>query len=447
MWQTKPLLLLILLLLQSWLPAAAAENAIHHLSIRGAIGPASADYLIRGIESAQQQGASAVLLSIDTPGGLDRAMREMIKAVLASAIPVICYVEPAGARAASAGTYLLYACHIAAMTPATHLGAATPVQIGISPPPTKPGEEDKSGMPADSASAMQRKIINDAIAYIEGLAELRGRNKEWAAKAVLEGDSISANQALSLGVIDLIADSVADLLQQLDGREVSWEGHTVTLNTQTAQLITAEPDWRSEFLSVITDPNVAYILMLVGIYGLIFEFSNPGMGVPGIAGLICLLLALYAFQVLPVSYTGAALLLLGVGLMIAEALSPSFGILGAGGLVAFIFGSIMLFDSELPQFQLAIPVVLAVATVSGGLLILLLGMLIRSRNQQLVSGIDRFIGSSCRVEMQQGIPMVRLEGELWQVKSEQPLSAGDRVAIQGVTSLFLRVSRDTDNEE
>ena len=446
-YQIRALMFLATLLFQCSANAAVSNTDIYHLSIRGAIGPATSDYVIRGIEAAQLDGAAAVLLSIDTPGGLDRAMREMIKSILAASIPVLCYVEPAGARAASAGTYILYSCHIAAMTPATHLGAATPVQIGIAPSPGKPqGQGDEQQSPPDSATAMQRKILNDAVAYIEGLAELRGRNKAWAAKAVREGDSISAQEALDSEVIDLIADSVPHLLGQLDGQEISWDSRSVVLNTQDAEVVKIEADWRHEFLSVITDPNVAYILMLIGIYGLIFEFSNPGMGVPGIAGLICLLLALYAFQVLPVSYSGAALLLLGIGLMIGEALSPSFGILGIGGLVAFIFGSIILFDTELPEFQLAIPVILAVASVSGAMLILLLGMLIRTRSALPVSGVSRFIGATGIIEMQQSTPMIRLEGELWQVESEQSLKEGDCVTIEAATSLFLKVSPTANRE-
>ncbi|MCW8906584.1 MAG: nodulation protein NfeD, partial [Sedimenticola sp.] len=319
-------LLMLLPLLLPVLPAAADEpvpaGSLWMMKLDGVVGPSSADYLVRGIEQAGESGAAAVLLRIDTPGGLDSAMREMVSAVLAAPLPVICHVAPSGARAASAGTFLLYACHVAAMAPATNLGAATPVSIGT---PIKPspgdmapsgdgqGDTEDAARPAPAQGAMERKITNDAVAYIRGLAELRGRNVEWAEQAVREGASLSASAALEQGVIDLVATDTESLLKALAGKKVQVGSREFTLDLASVPRITHDPDWRSEFLAVITNPNVAYVLMLIGLYGLIYEFANPGFGLPGILGLTCLLVALYAFQILPVSYAGLGLMLLGVG--------------------------------------------------------------------------------------------------------------------------------------
>jgi membrane-bound serine protease (ClpP class) len=374
------------------------------------------------------------------------AMRDMIKVILAADIPVIGYVAPGGARAASAGTYLLYATHVAAMAPGTNLGAATPVQIGAPSMPRLPGneqgQEEDTPDPAEPGTAMERKIVNDAVAYIESLAQMRGRNVEWAGKAVREGASLSAEDALELGVIEVMADSVPDLLRQLHGREVQLDGGSQVLATEGISVYQHEIDWRSEFLAVITDPNVAYMLMLIGIYGLIFEFYNPGFGVPGVVGAVCLLLALYAFQVLPVSYAGLGLMILGIGLMTAEAFAPSFGILGLGGIVAFVVGSIILMDTELPGYQIAMPMIIAFAVFSVGLLVFALGLVLRARRQSVVTGLEHLIGATAVVEsMNSGVARVRLDGELWQARSEQPLDESDQVTVNGIDGLTLEVSK------
>jgi membrane-bound serine protease (ClpP class) len=435
----------LLLLLWSVALPARGQGDVWLIDIKGAIGPATADHMVRGLEQAQQAGAGLVVLRIDTPGGLDIAMRGMIKAILASDVPVIGYVAPGGARAASAGTYLLYATHIAAMAPATNLGAATPVQIGAPSvpklPDNKSGDEDAAAV--EPTTAMERKIINDSVAYIQSLAQLRNRNAEWAEKAVRGGASLSAQDALEQEVIDLMADSVEQLLQQLHGREVNIDGKMLSVNTDGVDVYLHRADWRSEFLSVITDPNVAYILMLVGIYGLIFEFSNPGLGVPGVIGALCLLLALYAFQVLPVSYAGVGLMALGIGLMTAEAFSPSFGVLGLGGIIAFVVGSIILMDTELPGYQIAMPIIVAFAVFNAGVLIFALGLVLRARRQQVVTGLDHLRGHHAVVEsLHDGEALVRLEGELWQVYSDELLAIDDTVTVAGFDGATLIVKKN-----
>lgn len=414
------------------------------IEVKGAIGPATADHMVRGLEQAEAAGAELAILRIDTPGGLDTAMRDMVKGVLASTIPVVAYVAPSGARAASAGTYLLYATHLAAMAPGTNLGAATPVQIGgpglpgLSEEPGSDGEEQAK----EPATAMEKKVVNDAVAYIRSLAQMRGRNAEWAEQAVREGSSLAAEDALEAGVIEILAPSLEDLLQQADGREITVNDMPRVLETAELAVYLHEVDWRSEFLAVITNPNVAYILMLVGIYGLILEFYNPGIGLPGVLGGICLLLALYALQALPVSYAGLGLVLLGVTLMVAEAFSPSFGLFGLGGIAAFVVGSILLMDTDVPAFQIALPVILGVAVFSGGLLVFAMGALMRARQRPVVTGLARLSGALAEVEsVEAGQVRVRLDGELWSADCDEPLVPRDTVRVEAINGLRLRVSK------
>lgn len=435
--------LLPLLLLLAFSAASRADAWL--IDVDGPIGPSMADHFLRGLDQAETAGAELVILRIDTPGGLDMAMREMIRVMLASSIPVVAYVAPGGARAASAGTYLLYASHVAAMAPGTNLGAATPVQIGTPEIPKlgKAKDHDDAGSAGSEATAMERKIVNDAVAYLQSLAQLRGRNDEWAERAVREGVSLSAEDALKQGVIEVIAPSVPELLAQIDGLEVQVGESPVILETADLAVYSHTMDWRSEFLGIITNPNVAYILMLVGVYGLLLEFYNPGVGLPGITGAICLLLALYAFQALPVSYAGLGLILLGIALMTAEAFSPSFGVLGLGGLIAFTVGSVLLMDTEIPAYQIALPVILAVAAFSGALLIMALGMLVRARKQPVVTGLGHLIGATAVVESLPGAtPRVNLDGELWTVACAEALAPHDRVTVESIDGLTLHVSKD-----
>ncbi len=426
-------------------PAAARGGGVQ-LDVVGPIGPATSDYVVRTLARAEADGASFALLRLDTPGGLETAMRDIVRAILAAPIPVVCFVGPSGARAASAGTYILYACHLAAMAPATNLGAATPVAIGA---PGLPGGEgdrgDKEGSGATRPQPNVRdKAISDAVAFIRSLAQLRGRNIAWAEKAVREAASLSAEDALSQGVIDLIADNVADLLAKIEGRAVAVDGRTIRLDT-AAGITLIEPDWRTRLLAAITDPTVAAILMLIGVYGLIFEFYSPGLFGPGVIGAICLLLALYAFHVLPVNESALALMVLGLALTIAEAFVPGFGALGIGGLIAFVLGAVMLIDRDIPGFAVAWQVVGGVALVVGGLFLATVGLAVRARNRPVVSGREQMRGArGAVVRWEGGTGLVRVHGERWAARATQPLLPGQDIRVAGIDGLTLRVEPETD---
>jgi membrane-bound serine protease (ClpP class) len=432
-------------------PVFAAEEskgppigAVWVLDLDGAVGPATSDYLVRGMADAGEAEARLVVIRMDTPGGLDGAMRDIISAILASRVPVASFVTPQGARAASAGTYILYASHIAAMAPATNLGAATPVSIGA-PGPAAPPEQDsdKEGDAPPQKTAMEKKMVNDAAAYIRGLAELRGRNAEWAEQAVREAESLSATEALELNVIDLVANGLRDLLKQLEGRDISMGDDSITLELADAPIFEAVPDWRTEFLATITNPSLVLILGMIGFYGIILEFYNPGSLVPGTIGVICLLVAGYSLQLLPVNYAGLALLVVGIGLMVAEAVSPSFGILGAGGLVAFVIGGIILFDTDVEAFQVGWPVLVSVGLVTAGFIIVTITIALRMRHQAVTTGVERMLGQAGIVLADfEGEGQVQVGGEIWQAQSTQALQKGERVVVRGVAGLHLSVERE-----
>ncbi|WP_319782117.1 nodulation protein NfeD [Oceanisphaera sp. IT1-181] len=457
----------ILLLLWLGLPTLAQTQAqtqtqekYWQLDIKGPIGSGTSDFIVTEIQQAQAEQPTFILMMLDTPGGLYSATRDIISAMLASDIPVVTYVAPGGARAASAGTYIMYASHVAAMAPGTHLGAATPVQLGGSglPGADQPDDTDTpktpdapaddaasddaptEDTPAQKSTAMERKTLNDAVAYIRSLAQLRGRNAEWAELAVRDAATLTASEALEQKVIELIASDVPALLLALDGREIQLgDTRYVFASTQlTGEL--RQPDWRQRFIMIISNPNITYLLMLVGMYGLLLEFYSPGFGVSGVIGAICLLLAMLGMQMLPFSTIGLALLGLGLALMIAEGLAPSFGILGGGGLVAFVIGSVLLFDTPDQAFRIAWPVIGALTLVSLGLIVVVVRLIVKQRHARPVSGVESMVGLQGEA-LTDIAPTgyVMVQGERWQAHSTEPITARQTIVVLAVDQLTLSV--------
>lgn len=428
--------------------SSASDNEVWVVDLEGAVGPASVDLIIRSIDDAYAADAEAVIIRMDTPGGLDKAMRELVQHILNSPIPVITYVAPNGARAASAGTYIAYASHVAAMAPATNIGSSTPVSIAPQSIPSGTGD-DKSDQPPAPLDAMGKKVINDAVAYLQSLAELRGRNIEWAEETVREGANLRASAALELNVINLIAPDLPALLEALDQREVTLVEGKRTLNTADATIHQVESDWRHDLLATITDPSIAYGMLIIGIYALILEFYNPGLVIPSVTGIILILLGAYGLQLLPVNYAGLALLLLGVGLMVAEVITPTFGVLGIGGVASFVMGSLMLFDSEVPGYQLPIYIIAAFATITAAIIFFVVGMAIRARNSKIVSGVEAMLGApaiaqgdfASSSEAGQFHGNVLAFGEIWQADADAPITGGEHLKVCAVDGLILQVEQ------
>jgi membrane-bound serine protease (ClpP class) len=421
---------------------AAAPGPVVALNVTGVIGPASAEYIQRGLARAAKDGAQAVVLTLDTPGGLDTSMRRIVQDVLASHVPVVTYVAPSGARAASAGTFILYASHVAAMAPGTNVGAASPVAIGFTPPATP---TDASGKKAATPDTHERKAMQDAAAYIRSLAQLRGRNAEWAEKAVTEAASLSASEAKEQRVIDLVAVDAKDLLAHLDGRTITTAGGERVLHVAGAATVAFEPDWHFRVLAIITDPSVAMILMLLGVYGLIFELGNPGLVFPGVMGAVSLLLGLYALHLLPVNYAGLALMALGIAFMIAEVFVPAYGSLGIGGIVAFVVGALMLIDTDIPGFGVPWTLIGALAILTAAFVVVVVRMAVRARRRPIVSGVESLVGADGEMlDDATDTGWANIRGETWQVRTAARVARGPKVRVVAGDGERLRVAPAAD---
>jgi len=431
-------LLLILALLGATAPLRAATPApVIALHLTGVIGPATAEYVERGLTLAAREHAQLVVLTLDTPGGLDTSMRRIVQNILAAATPVVTYVAPSGARAASAGTFILYASHVAAMAPGTNVGAASPVSIGFTPSPAGDGDDKK----AKSSDVHERKAMQDAAAYIRSLAQLRGRNADWAEKAVTEASSLSASEAKAQKVVDLIASDEAALLHELDGRKVAVAGGERVLQLAGAPTIAFDPDWHFRALAIIADPTVAMLLMLLGVYGLIFEFGHPGFVFPGVFGAVSLLLGLYALHLLPVNYAGLALMAIGIAFMIAEVFVPAFGSLGLGGIVAFVIGALMFIDTDVPAFGIPRSLIVILALVTLAFVLVVVRMAVRARRAPIVSGVGSLVGADGEmVDDAAGVGWATIRGETWRVATEARLARGQKIRVVGMDGVMPRVA-------
>lgn len=424
----KRLLLLLLITFE----LLANTPTVMKFEIKGPIGPATSTYLKEGMAAARSFDVQMILIELDTPGGLSTSMREMTQEIVNSPIAVATYVYPKGSRAASAGTYLLYASHIAAMAPGTNLGAATPISI-------MPGQVS-SDSNTSAKSTVEKKAINDAMAYIKSLAQLNDRNASWALDAVKEAKSLSAEDALNAGIIDLMAYNIEELLKKLDGRVVKVSEEHITLNTHEATIINYEPNYKTRFLSVITNPNMAYIFLLIAIYGIFFELMNPGSIFPGVVGAISGVTALYALNILPFNYAGLILIIIGISFIITEVFVAGFGILGIGGAISFALGSVLLFDAQTLGSSVSKPLIASFTIATLAFFILVIRLFISSKSAKVVSGLEEMLGSIAEVaEIGNDIYHVYCHGEAWKAKSKEKLSVGQKVEVINLSGLTLEV--------
>jgi len=434
--------LLFLSLTLSLTSGALAASRVGVINLDGPIGPASAAHVNQSFAELDSLGIDLVVLRLDTPGGLVTAMRGIIKDILASPVPVVGFVAPRGAHAASAGTYILYATHLAAMAPATNLGAATPIKLGDAPPS---GEEEDNGGESEAKPTLDDKIMSDAIAYIRSLAELRGRNADWAERAVRHAASLPAGEALKLGVIDLVASDLSQLLARLNGMDVELNGETVTLDLTDREIVQLEPSMHTRFLSVITDPTVAYSLLMLGMIGLLVEVAIPGLFLPGVVGLVSLLLALYAFQLLPVSLVGLGIVVVGLILMIVELTMVGFGLVGVSGIIAFVLGSVFLLDTGVPGYGISKTMIGLLAVISSSLMMMFLVWIRRLHSMPVLSGAEELVGVTATVKIWQGdAGRVSLRGTTWAARSSGELSPGQKVRVVAVEGLTVDVEPESE---
>jgi membrane-bound serine protease (ClpP class) len=449
MLHRSAVLLMSVLVMLLAVPALAQEPTPRSallLDLNGVIGFVAADQLTKALERAKSDNASVLIVRLDTPGGLLSSTRDMIREMLASPTPIVVYVAPSGARAASAGTYLVYASHLAAMAPGTHLGAATPVSLGVpglpgSPPPQTPEKEKNAAEPA-ARSTEERKAVNDAVAYLRSLAEIRNRSTDFAEKAVRDAATLTSSEALKQGVVEVVASDVKEMLDAIDGRKVTTAAGDLELRTKGSLVVELTPDWKTRLMSTVTDPNIAFVLLMIGIYGILFEFMNPGAVAPGVIGGICLIVGLAALSVLPLNYAALALLLFGIALMVAEAFAPSFGILGLGGIAAFALGAFFLFDPAEAQFGFGIawPLIAAAAVTSAAFVLGIAGFALKARRRAVRTGAEELIGSIGEVlNWTSGHGQVRVHGEIWAARSDQSLASGRKVRVVSRVGLTLMV--------
>lgn len=434
--------LLVPFLLLPVSPGARAASRVGVIDIDGPIGPASAAHVKRSFAELNSYGIDLVVLRLDTPGGLVTSMRSIIKDILASPVPVVGFVAPRGAHAASAGTYILYATHVAAMAPATNLGAATPIKLdGV--PPVQDGD---GGGGLEKAPTLDDKIMSDAIAYIRSLAELRGRNADWAERAVRVAASLPAGEALKLGVINLVASNLPQLLAKLDGMEVQLDGETLVLELADREIVELQPSAHARFLSVITDPTVAYSLLMLGMIGLLVEVAIPGLFVPGAVGLVSMLLALYAFQLLPVSLVGLGIVIFGLVLMVVELTMVGFGLVGVSGIIAFVLGSVFLMDTGVPGYGVSRSMIALLAVVSSSLLMMFLVWIRRLHSMPALGGAEELVGSEAKVMIWQGDQgRVMMRGTTWAARYDGALEPGQKVRVVAVDGLTVDVEPDSED--